>query len=486
MRANRKGNVTVLRRILGILLIVLGLSCAGLGIASATLWRDADFVVATASPAGDGTFAVTEPGVLAMMGPDVTIRATVPSGSVTMVIGRDIDVLGWIGADHFLAITGFSDWDTLAAMPTIPEASDGVTAGTGADPAGSDLWIAEVTGVGSATMRWSDLPGRWSLLAAGVGEDAAMPTIELTWPREVTTPWKGPGIVVGALLTLSGLAVLLVQIAPSLLKRFRSGDPAVSETDNQPSLDTDTTESGSYPTVALDDASTTFGTAAPRWASLRSDSKLSTDALDVEDDASVDTTDATEVLVTTEATEPIAFAIAAEPTDTPDDIETVDVESTEPRPEPTYASRRERRLATQAIAQVLPDKIKRRGRSTAASETDVEPAVEPAIAPSAYPASEAMGDKAGEVTSASDTRLPTSALPLMTRRELRAAELARRAAQQQDVVDSPQVSTGQNPVSEPAETLTAARSQAWRQAWGFTLDTSPEQTHDFDDQEGGA
>ncbi|OLT45534.1 hypothetical protein [Cellulosimicrobium sp. CUA-896] len=42
----------------------------------------------------------------------------------------------------------------------------------GVDPAGSDMWVAEASDAGSVSLRWSDQPGRWQLLAAGVGEEA--------------------------------------------------------------------------------------------------------------------------------------------------------------------------------------------------------------------------------------------------------------------------------------------------------------------------
>jgi hypothetical protein len=59
-------------------------------------------------------------------------------------------------------------------------------------------------------MRWSDRPGRWSLLAAGVGEGAVAPTLELTWPRPVTTPFLWPGVAAGAFLVLLGLVLLVL------------------------------------------------------------------------------------------------------------------------------------------------------------------------------------------------------------------------------------------------------------------------------------
>src|SRR5690606_17078085 len=77
--------------------------------------------------------------------------------------------------------------------------------GGAADPRGSDLWLEELDGTGSATLEWTDEPGRWSVLAAAPGSTAAL-TVTMTWPQEVTTPFLVPGIVLGAVLLLAGAA----------------------------------------------------------------------------------------------------------------------------------------------------------------------------------------------------------------------------------------------------------------------------------------
>src|SRR5690606_41547723 len=71
---------SVVQRFLAVLLIVAGLGGIGFGIATATVLRESDTVVATATPSGDGTMAVTEPGVLGLVDDQVTGRATVPEG----------------------------------------------------------------------------------------------------------------------------------------------------------------------------------------------------------------------------------------------------------------------------------------------------------------------------------------------------------------------------------------------------------------------
>ncbi|MFD6166297.1 hypothetical protein ACFWFR_14005 [Oerskovia sp. NPDC060287] len=239
-----KGN-SVLQRILAAGLIVLGLVGIGTGVAAATLWRESETVVATAAADASSPLVVSEPGVLDLVDGDVTVTAKTPDGKpVTLVIGRDVDVTGWVGTDAHSDITGLTDWETLATKsvttpppaeetpaeetpaegeapvegdapaegeaPAEGDAAADATAETpvvGVDPAGSDMWFAEASGAGEVSLRWSDRPGRWSLLAAGTGEDPASPVVTLSWAREVSTPWQWPGIAGGSLLLVAGLAI---------------------------------------------------------------------------------------------------------------------------------------------------------------------------------------------------------------------------------------------------------------------------------------
>lgn len=208
----------MVQRFLAILLILAGLGGIGYGVATATVLRESDTVVATATPSGDGTMVVTEPGVLGLVDDQVTVRATVPEGQkVTLALGSDVDVLGWVGGDPYDSVTGLSSWETLSVVPGTGAAPEGEAAegeeaeepagkpGTGPDPAGSDMWISEVSGETTAQMRWTEQPGRTVLLAAGVGEGAEAPTLEFTWPRPVNTPFLWPGVLGGGFLLILGI-----------------------------------------------------------------------------------------------------------------------------------------------------------------------------------------------------------------------------------------------------------------------------------------
>lgn len=229
----------MLKRLIIAAVGVAGLIIIGLGIASATVWRADDVLVATTS--GGSHTLVTDPGVLELGGDPVTVTVSVPDGGdVVLAVGRDTDVDGWVGTDAHARVTGLSGWHTLAvddvaapeptpavtptdaAAPPADAATPAPSEGeaeapvTVADPTGSDLWVAEETGTGSATLVWPAQEGRWSLLAVSTGESA--PTLSLAWPRVVTTPWLWPCVAVGTLLVLLAGWLLLRDV-----RRRRAG-----------------------------------------------------------------------------------------------------------------------------------------------------------------------------------------------------------------------------------------------------------------------
>ena len=232
----------MLQRLIAAVLGVLGLLAIGLGVASSTVWRGDDVLVATASP--DARLVVADPGVLELAGNPVTVTVHAANDApVVIAVGRDTDVAGWVGTDAHTQVTGLASWHALRTQavaeqaptpaasaapgaaatepaatepaPSEPAAPNPSASATGAvaggataalaDPTGSDLWVAQATGNGTATLTWDAKPGRWSLLVASLGESS--PVVELAWPRTVTTPWLWPGVVGGVLLVLAGLGL---------------------------------------------------------------------------------------------------------------------------------------------------------------------------------------------------------------------------------------------------------------------------------------
>ncbi len=190
-----------MRRTLAALLVVLGIVAIGLGIASATVWRSSETVTATMPAQPDTPVVLVVPGVLGMVSPEtVTVRASAPDAPVVLAFAPASDVAAWVGPAAHTDVVGLASWTELAV-----ERVDGE--GTVPNPAGADLWTAEVTGQGEVTLDLVPDPGEVTLLVATDGTQPA-PRVTLSWPATVTTPYLVPLLVGGLILALVGLGLL--------------------------------------------------------------------------------------------------------------------------------------------------------------------------------------------------------------------------------------------------------------------------------------
>ena len=244
----------MIRRIVSVIATILGLVVIALAVCSATIWRPSATVQATLTQTPDQHYVLTEPGVLGLVDPSVTITATAEGQPVFLAVAYAVDAKAWLADDPYLSVTGLTDWNTLSATPvtercetvdpasaaptqtaspgadataatqaTTGAATDGATAdstGSGgacttladsnADPSQADLWLKTASGQGTVTLDNVVEPGT-VLLAATDGSGPA-PRITLSWPRAVSTPWLVPGIIAGGLLLLVGVFGLLIDI----------------------------------------------------------------------------------------------------------------------------------------------------------------------------------------------------------------------------------------------------------------------------------
>lgn len=239
------------RRILSAITALVGLIVIALAVCSATVWRPSSTAEAALATTPDQHYVVTEPGVLGLVDSDVTIKATgSQKEDVTLYVARSSDVQAWLEDDPYVSVTGLSSWTQLdstdvtkrceeasstasasgsasatpsatasakasaSASATATTAAEGCTAlkATDADPADSaDLWLATKTGKGSVSLELDATDPDLVVLAATDGSSDA-PRLSLTWPRNVSTPWLVPGLVVGGLLLLVGVFMLLMDL----------------------------------------------------------------------------------------------------------------------------------------------------------------------------------------------------------------------------------------------------------------------------------
>ena len=191
----------MVRRIAAIVLVLLGAASIVLGVLSATAWRTSD-VVSVTSTAIDTPLVVVDPGVPTIVNDsvEVTVTAATPEQAVTVIEGRDVDVIGWIADGAYQRITGLPDWDELST-----EVVEGVAEVP--SPVGNDMWLSTQQGTGELTWTMTATDERIALLIPRDGATGPAPTVTFTWSREVATPYRDPlvgggiaGIVVGLAL----------------------------------------------------------------------------------------------------------------------------------------------------------------------------------------------------------------------------------------------------------------------------------------------
>src|SRR5690606_25138788 len=253
-----------------LLLAVIGVVVIAVSVIAASVVRSSDTATLRLGEHPDVPVVITEPGVLDAVDPRVTVRATAQDDApVVLAVGRTAEVEAWLGdADH-ARVTGLSSWEELTVEvvtgtePTDPaEPADAPGEPTEApteeptaqvpdadptalpNPAGSDLWVAEAVGTGSAELTWIDTPGRWSLVAATDGTGPA-PEIELEWGRQVSTPWLVPGIVVGAIVLVAGATMFVLDLLARREQRRRDEARRQEEDETRPRVSvTDTDPTG--------------------------------------------------------------------------------------------------------------------------------------------------------------------------------------------------------------------------------------------------
>lgn len=188
-------------RALPLLLLTAGLVLALVAVAVMTVARPTTTVTATASVRSGAPLVLTAPGVLESRDGPVTVRAR-GEGRLVLAVGRTDDVTAWAGDTARTTVTRLSSASVLAVR-------DRSGATTAPDPAGSDLWVQQATGTGSASLTHHPQPGSWLLLAAGDGSSPAPRTLTLGWREHRAPAWAVPVLVVGALALAAGALLLL-------------------------------------------------------------------------------------------------------------------------------------------------------------------------------------------------------------------------------------------------------------------------------------
>jgi hypothetical protein len=217
------------RFVFAILAFVVAAAMIVLGIAQHTIFLGPSTYAVDATVKGDLAYTVISGEELTEQPGQQSLTIS-GSDEVFLAYGRTADVQAWLGDSSHNALAVDTETDTLNASVVTPEPvkgdepeldpgtvaeppteEDEAAAEALADPAGSDLWLAEYSEKG-ALVQTISVPDDVSVLIASDGTDPAPDRVEVSWPLDNATPWAGPLIVGGILLLLVGLVLYLLGI----------------------------------------------------------------------------------------------------------------------------------------------------------------------------------------------------------------------------------------------------------------------------------
>ena len=259
------------RRILSVVVTVLGLVLVALAVCSATIWKPSSKVEAKLASGPSQPYVITAPGVLSGAESDVTVTASSSDGKdVHLFVARAADLDAWMSPDAdkalpYTVVTGIdADAGTLsskdetqycppanatpapsAAASAQPSAQAGASQcsprkATGVTASGSDTWLGEKTGASSVTFNAGQDSDRAMLPRKNVDEQivlmamtdgkAPAPNLTVTWKRQVETPWYFyGGLALGSLFVLVGAFLFFIDLQlrrANVDRRTRSAERA--------------------------------------------------------------------------------------------------------------------------------------------------------------------------------------------------------------------------------------------------------------------
>ena len=257
------------RRILSVVVTVLGLVLVALAVCSATIWKPSSKAEAKLASGPSQPYVFTAPGVLSGVGSDVTVTASSSDGKdVHLFVARAADLDAWMSpdADRALPYTVITRIDADAGSLSSKDetkycpsasATPAASAQAGATPSsagtqcserkanavtasGSDIWLGEKTGGSSVTFNTAEDADRAMLPRKDIDEQivvmamtdgkAPAPGLTVTWERQVETPWYFyGGLVLGGLFVLVGAFLFFIDLQlrrANVDRRTRSAERA--------------------------------------------------------------------------------------------------------------------------------------------------------------------------------------------------------------------------------------------------------------------
>jgi hypothetical protein len=199
-----------MRFLLAALLFILAISLLLLGLAQRTIWAPPDNFSVNLSVSSNQPYILIPAAELALMPGDPVVRGT-GDKDVFLAMGAENDIRAWIGqAGHSEALTSADG--TAIGIREVAGVADY------ANPAGSDLWINESLGEGTAELAVPAIE-KSAVLIASDGFEPAPNRIRISWPIENSTVVSDIFIGVGFGLLMAAILLNLLALRKMLINR---------------------------------------------------------------------------------------------------------------------------------------------------------------------------------------------------------------------------------------------------------------------------
>nr|WP_258773963.1 hypothetical protein [Brachybacterium alimentarium] len=204
-----------MKRLLAVLLVLLGLIGLALGRLGETTWAPATETTASVELSDPGPAVVIDPGVLYVGGMEgeVTIEG---ESDVSVITADNSDLEAYLEDTAYTRITGASDWSTLSTEAVHPDGETEISS-----PTDSDLWRTVDTSASPYTLKVADFAAQEhgenkqayrSILVVTDGSAPGADSISITWPVEAENEWVPFAYAGGAAIAVIGLVLLVVSI----------------------------------------------------------------------------------------------------------------------------------------------------------------------------------------------------------------------------------------------------------------------------------
>ena len=196
------------RRVIGWVMVVLGLAVAGAGVAGIAL-VGSDGVVASpaATVYGDSRVAVSGPGLLAWKNTTLHVTASNPAGTVFLGLAHPVDVRDLTSGVTTYTVTDATRSGLSGRLLTAKGAQPA------ADPARLDIWSAKVSGPGAQSL---------ALPLSGATEQLYVGPVGTGGPLTVSIGREYPGVYAGSLVAVVAGLLLVAGGLFLALRRRRS------------------------------------------------------------------------------------------------------------------------------------------------------------------------------------------------------------------------------------------------------------------------